>query len=271
MKKLILLVFLAQLINVVNAQTAPDSLKKEQTTANADDPSQFFTRIEIFNEVQNFKNDIYLDATTIRTIVKIGKRFTTRLDVPLVYNSTTSSSGNKQFGIGDISFRLLGYRILETKSSAVTASIEVSLNTAQSPLLGSGKNIITPLVTYSKLLREKRMIFSLLFQQSNSFSGDKNMETVSFSKLQAILIKYWSKRMWSVLSPEWYIDYVHGGVSMNLETRVTYAPLPRVNLWAQAGAGMFGDFIARYQWSVQAGCRFFIMRKMNFKAKNDGL
>ena len=246
-------------------------LIKNRSLQTLDDPSQFFTRVEIFNEIQNYKNDIYLDVTTFRTIAKIGKRLTTRLDVPVVYNSTTSISGNKQFGIGDISFRLLGYRFLETKNSAVTASIEVSLNTAQSPLLGSGKNTIIPLVTYTKLLREKRMIFSLLFQQANSFSGDKNRETISFSKLQAIFIKYWTRRMWSVLAPEWYIDYVHGGISMNLETRATYAPLPRVNLWAQAGAGMFGDFIARYQWSVQAGCRFFIMRKMNFKAKNDGL
>lgn len=266
-----MLLLLLHLIKMVNAQTVSDSIKDDHRTANADDPSQFFTRIEIFNEIQHYKNDTYLDISTIRTIVKVGKRFTTRLDVPLIYNSTFSSAGYKQFGMGDISLRLLGYRFLETKNSAVTTSIEVSLNTAQSPLLGTGKNTITPLLTYTRRLKEKRMIFSLLFQQTNSFSGDKDRTTISFSKLQAVLIKYWSKRMWTVLSPELYIDYVDGGASMNLETRATYAPLPRLNLWVQAGVGIFGDYIARYQWSGELGCRYFVMRKMNFKARNDGL
>ena len=46
----------------------------------------------------------------------------------------------KQSGIGDISFRLLGYKFFEKSKSAFTVSIEISLNTAESPILGTGKN-----------------------------------------------------------------------------------------------------------------------------------
>jgi len=177
-----------------------------------------------------------------------------------VYNSFASPAGYSQFGLGDISFRLLGYKFFQSKKSALTASIECSLNTAQSPLLGSGKNILIPMVSYTTTLKEKRVILAFAFQQANSFSGDKSRETVSFSKLQIILINIWSRRVWTVLSPEWYLDYVHGGLSMNLEGKVAYLPAKRINLWAQTGVGMFGDFIARYQWSMEVGCRYFFLR-----------
>ena len=52
----------------------------------------------------------YLNQTIWRTNVKIGKRFTTRVDIPWVYNTKYSPEGYKHSGIGDISFRLLGYR-----------------------------------------------------------------------------------------------------------------------------------------------------------------
>jgi hypothetical protein len=119
------------------------------------------------------------------------------------------------------------------------------------------------------VLKEKRILLALVGQQVNSFSGDTTRAAISFSKMQVVLINHWSKRMWTVLAPEWYIDYRNGGLSMNLAGRIAFAPAPRINLWAQAGAGMFGDFVGRYQWSAQVGVRYFYLRSMNFKKKNE--
>jgi len=70
-----------------------------------------------------------------------------------------------------------------------------------------------------------------------------------------------------VLAPEWFLDYINGGLSMNLRTRMTYAPAPRINLWITPSAGIFGDFAGRYQWSLDIGGRYFLFREMNFKKK----
>ncbi len=272
MKKLLTLLFLLHL-GISYAQTSPDSLKKDPVKVNADDPSQFFTRVEIFNELQHYDrngNDFYVNQTILRTVVKIGKRFTTRLDLPYVHNSINTPANYRQSGIGDISFRLLGYKLLEKPKSAITASIEISMNTAQSPILGTGKNILLPVVSYTQLIPRKKILFSVVFQQANSVSGDETRPDINFSKIQAILIKYWSKRTWSVLAPEWYIDYVRGGLSMNLRTRMTYAPAPRINIWITPSAGIFGDFIGRYQWSLDIGGRYFFLRKMDFNKKKSG-
>src|SRR5688572_14888953 len=268
MKKLLILFFAACQPYILPAQNTADSLNKDRTLVNADDPSQFLTRIEVFNELQYYdKSDFYLNQTTLRTILKIGKRFTTRVDIPFVYNSFTSPENHKQSGLGDISFRLLGYKFLEKPKSAFTASIEISMNTAQSPILGLGKNLLIPVVSYTLLVPKKKMLFALVFQQANSVSGDEERSDISFSKVQAIFIKKWSMRAWTVLAPEWFIDYVRGGVSMNLRTRMTYAPTPRLNIWITPSAGIFGDFQGRYQWSADIGGRYFLFREMNFKKK----
>jgi hypothetical protein len=252
----------------VSAQTVSDTLAEKLTITAGDDPSQFFTRTEVFNELQYFRNDVYINQTTVRTIVKLGKRFTTRLDIPLAYNSFSPSS-YRQFGLGDVSFRVLGYKIIQTPRSAVTGSIEMSLNTAQSPLLGTGKNLIIPVVSYTAVLKEKRVLMAFVFQQANSFSGDATRQQVSFSKLQVIVMNIWAKKFWTVVAPECFVDYVHGGVSMNMEGRVAYAPVPRINLWAQTGVGLFGDFVARYRWGTEIGSRYFFLRNTIIKRKKN--
>ena len=270
MKKLLLCFLSLYHISFLLAQNSADTVKQEQLKKNADDPANFLTRVEVFNELQHHEkngNDFYVNQTTLRTILKIGKRFTTRIDLPYVYNSINTPANYKQSGIGDISFRLLGYKFLEKKLSAFTASIEISMNTAQSPILGTGKNVILPVVSYSKLIPKKKILLSAVLQQANSISGDETRSDISFSKLQLIALKYWSKRFWTVLAPEWYYDYVNDGASMILRTRFTGAPTPRMNIWITPSAGIFGDFAGRYQWSLDIGGRYFFLREMNFKKK----
>ena len=273
MKRLLFLFFLFYHACALLAQNSADTIKQEQLKKNADDPSQFLTRIEFFNELQHYNrngNEFYVNQTTLRTILKIGKRFTTRIDLPYVYNTVNHPANYKQSGIGDISFRLLGYKFFEKPLSAFTASIEISMNTAQSPILGTGKNVLIPVVSYSQFIPKKKILFSFVFQQANSISGDDARADISFSKLQAILIKYWSSRFWTVLAPEWFLDYINDGVSMNLRTRMTYAPAPRINIWITPSAGIFGDFAGRYQWSLDIGGRYFLFREMNINKNKAG-
>ena len=262
MAKLLLFIALVFYANTVQAQAPGDSVKAAPPAVNADDPSQFFTRIELYNELQRYdKKDVFVNQTVLRTVVQIGKKFTTRIDIPYVYNSFQSPSKFRQSGIGDISFRLLGFKFFEDRTSAFTASIEVSMNTAQSPLLGAGKNLLIPVVSYTKFIPKRKLLLALLLQQANSISGDESRTDISFTKLQFVVINYFSKRTWMVVAPEWFVDYVNGGVSMNLRTRLTHAPTPRLNLWITPGAGIFGDFAGRYDWNIDVGGRYFLFRK----------
>ena len=262
--KLTYIMMILHLSCLVSAQTSIDSLSSLPVPRiiSADDPSQFLTRVEIFNEFQHYDKagGFNLNQTVIRTIVKLGKRFTTRIDVPFVNNSFPYPQGFDKFGIGDISFRLLGYNIHQAKRSAITASVEISLNTAATPAQGTGKNLIIPVITYSAFLKDYKTLAAIVFQQTNSFSGDENRADLSFTKIQGILLHYWNKRSWSVIAPELFIDYINGGTSMLLKGRMAFAPTSRLNLWAQVNGGLYGDFIGRYNWGGEIGGRYFIIR-----------
>jgi len=247
------------------AQTPADSLEVKQKPANADDPSAFFTRLEVFNEFQHYESGIELNQTVVRNIIKLGKRFTTRIDVPFVHNSFSSPAGYDQFGLGDISFRLLGYKIKETRKSAFTVSLEIQLNTAASPILGTGKNLLIPVITYSDVLKGNKNIVSVVLQQVNSFGGDENRADISFTKIQPIFLHFWSKRFWTVVADELFIDYKDdAATSMIFKARMVNAPTPRLNIWLQGNVGLYGDFVARYQWGAEVGLRYFLLRSMNF-------
>jgi hypothetical protein len=103
--------------------------------------------------------------------VKLGKRFSTRLDVPYVYNSLTPPEGERKSGLGDMSVRLLGFSFLNKPKAAVTLSMEATFNTASSPLIGTGKNLLTPLLSYSQAFPKQKLLLALTFQQTNSIWG----------------------------------------------------------------------------------------------------
>src|SRR5688500_9749351 len=100
MKKFLSLIILLQIAISSEAQDPVDSVKKSPDV-NADDPSQFLTTMELYNEVQYYdKKDVYLNQTVFRNVIKIGKRFTTRIDMPFVYNSLQTPGKFKQSGLG---------------------------------------------------------------------------------------------------------------------------------------------------------------------------
>jgi hypothetical protein len=160
----------------------------------------------------------------------------------------------------------LGYKLKENPFSAFTASIEVQLNTAASPLLGTGKNLLIPVITYTDLLKNKKDLFSVVFQQVITMGGDAERNDLNFTKIQAFYLHFWSKRWWTVVADEIFVDYEHDAqTSMIAKLRMTSAPTPRLNVWLQGNKGLYGNFVGRYQWGMEAGFRYFLLRSMNLK------
>ncbi len=225
-----------------------------------DDPSNVFTRIELFTEYQTSTSGEVLNVTTARGIMAIGKRFTTRLDIPYITLPRTSST-EATSGIGDVSARLLGYKILQSRRSAMLASVEVSFPTAQSPLLGLGRNIITPVIAYSFYMPKRKAVLALTYQDYFSFGGDESRAHIRWSRIQLYHIHPWSRRVWTLVLPELYYDHADGGFSMNVEATGYYRMSDRFAVWLKGGAGLFGDHPARYDWTVEVGLRHVIWRK----------
>ena len=86
--KLACTVLMLQFTFLLAAQSSTDSISSLPVPriVSADDPSQFLSRVEVFNEFQHYDKagGFNLNQTVVRTIVKLGKRFTTRTDIPFV-------------------------------------------------------------------------------------------------------------------------------------------------------------------------------------------
>jgi hypothetical protein len=225
-----------------------------------DDPSQFITRAEVFNELMKLQSGEFLNFTTFRSVIALGKKFSTRFEIPYMYNSS-SVTGYDNSGIGDISVRLLGYKIIQSPNVALAASIEFSFNTAQSPALGTGKNLIIPLISYSRLFTQKKTIVGFVFEQFYSLRGDESRQDIQWTKLQALYLKGWSKKVWTLVAPEFYYDHNDVGASMNLEASVYYKLSGRMTVWGKGGVGLFGDHTARYNYTTEVGLRYLMIRK----------
>lgn len=225
-----------------------------------DDPSTILSRLEVVNEFQHFKNGEYLNVTTIRNVLALGKRFTTRLEIPIVYNSTSGTIYD-QYGIGDISFRLLGYKIMQRRKSALLASLEFSGNTAQSPLLGSGKNILSPVIAYSLYMPKRKTIMAFTYQEYFSVSGDEARDDIRWARFQLFYLQSFSSQVWIMVIPELFLDYIKGGASMNFEAFGAYRVSNHVAFWVKGGVGLFGEHPARYQWTAETGLRYLFRRR----------
>ncbi len=236
-----------------------DTTANEQNGILQDDPSNIFTRVELFNEYQTSTNGDVMNATTARGIMAIGKRFTTRFEVPYISLPRTTST-EATSGIGDVSARLLGYKILQSRRTAMIASVEVSFPTAQSPLLGFGRYIITPVVAYSIYMPNRKAVLAFTYQEYFSFGGDESRAHVRWTRVQMYHIRPWSRRVWTLILPELYYDHATSGFSMNLEATGYYRMSNRFAFWLKGGAGLFGDHPARYAWTVEGGVRLLIWR-----------
>jgi len=244
-----------------------DTVLNKQAGEAAENPNNFFTRTELFNKVTALRNGGYLNATTFRTIINLGKGFTTRFDIPVSYNSLPAPPGFNQFGLGDISIRVLGYKLIENPKSAIVASLEMSFNTASSPLLGTGKNILIPTVTYSSMAKSRKTVVALSALYFNSISGDKLRPDINFSKLQFFLIHLISRNTWYTIRPDWYFDHKYEGVSMNIDASIGHALTKKSNIWFRPGIGLFGNHPARYKWSLELGYRKFLYTNPFKKSK----
>ncbi len=241
------------------AQSDTTAIERQRSILQ-DDPSNVFTRIELFNEYQMLTNGEPMNVTTVRSVMAIGKRFTTRVDIPYVSRPEANTTESKS-GLGDVSARLLGYKILQSKRSGLMASVEVSFPTATSPLLGFGRNIITPVLAYSVYLPKRRSLIALTYQEYFSFGGDESRQHIRWTRFQFYHIKPWSRRIWTLFLPEYYYDHANGGSSMNIELYAFYRVSNRFAFWMKGGKGLFGEHPARYDWMAEMGVRFLIWKE----------
>ncbi|GDX99895.1 hypothetical protein LBMAG48_22990 [Phycisphaerae bacterium] len=217
------------------------------------DPTKFLRTLGLRNEYQRLTNDKSFNLTMFTHIEPFADgRMNLRLKAPLAY---TDAAGDDEFGLGDISLRYNWLAHVDA-SKGILLGAELIADSASEDVLGRGKWIISPLVTYAMFV-SPTMIFAPTYQHNISFAGDDNRRDVNESVIDLYMVfTAEDKKSWWIVDPALVIDWeteqntpftIEVEYGRNIGTLFGGA----LNAYIRPGIGIGQD--RPYDWNIEVG------------------
>ncbi|MCE5241468.1 hypothetical protein LLH23_23635 [bacterium] len=227
------------------AGNAAAARKADKTGTN---PANFQDTFVLWNEYVELDGGSYTNQTVFEYKVPLqNSTMQARLRIPMV---TSDLSGDTEFGIGDISARIV--KTFEvTREYALVGGLESWWNTAREASLGRGKTSLGPLLVYARFYPRQHLIFAPAYQQRFSIAGDDSRPDISEGLLDLYLVKTLGRgERWLLLDPQFTIDYENDGELGGL-VKLTYGTMvsPGHSFYLRPGIG-FGE--TSVDWSLEA-------------------
>jgi hypothetical protein len=217
------------------------------------DPTKFLRTLGARNEYQRLTNDSSYNLTTFTYIEPFAEgRMNVRFKAPLVY---TDATGDDDFGVGDLSIRYNWLPIVD-KDKGILVSAELIGDTATDDVLGRGKWIFGPSVTYARFL-SPTMIFAPAYQHNLSFAGDGDRNDVNESVIDLYMVfTAEDKKSWWIIDPTLVIDWENDEntpLTLEIEYGRNIGTLfgGALNAYVRPGIGIGQD--RPYDWNIEVG------------------
>jgi hypothetical protein len=241
---------LAQEANAAQANAAESVIKRL-------DPTDFKTRAELRYEYQEPQGPGTRQLIVPRFEYAVSKTLGFRFEVPYVVNRPHEPGVPDEEGIGDAMLRA-HYRIMRGPTYALVGAVEVFFDTASEERLGTGKNVVAPLVFASIDVPQLNSVFFPLAQQFVSVSGSDDRMDINTSLLRTGLLTRWPNRFYTFVEPSLYIDWERDArTGFTLEVELGRLITRSIGVWARPGVGLWGDNIPQvYDWNFEVGFRY---------------
>jgi hypothetical protein len=223
-------------------------------------PAEFNTsRIEIRDEFQDLEGGGTVSLIVPRVDFSAGPDFSFRLETPIVFTDSGTPNNDTQSGMGDVLLRG-SYRVRHGAGYAIVAGSEIILNTASNDALGTGKNIIAPLVFASiDLPRYQSVVFPFL-QHYLTIGGDGARRDVHYTSIKSAFLTRWPNFTYTIVEPQVIVDHERADkVGSTLDGEIGHFLKRDTAIWVRSGIGLFGDNLPQvYDWKFEVGVRFFL-------------
>jgi hypothetical protein len=241
---------LAQEANAAQANAAESVIKRL-------DPTDFKTRAELRYEYQEPQGPGTRQLIVPRFEYAVSKTLGFRFEVPYVVNRPHEPGVPDEEGIGDAMLRA-HYRIMRGPTYALVGAVEVFFDTASEERLGTGKNVVAPLVFASIDVPQLNSVFFPFAQQFVSVSGSDDRMDINTSLLRTGLLTRWPNRFYTFVEPSLYIDWERDArTGFTLEVELGRLITRSIGVWARPGVGLWGDDIPQvYDWNFEVGFRY---------------
>ena len=191
-------------------------------------------------------------------VYDMGKKFGLRMRARYQNLSVGDPDGDpfsslEASGIGDLDFRVL-WMAHASKSFIFVPGIEAIFDTGTNPAIGSGANILAPVVfgVFPGLLGK-----GSLFAPGYQYLFDVSGETVSRSQIDLYFVWLLAKgRNWLIVDPQVIIDHEYDKTPALCEVEFGYmiAPLAGASTYLRPGVGIGPD--RPYDWNLEVGLKF---------------
>lgn len=223
------------------------------------DPTDFKTRFETRYEYQSLQSGGARQLVVPRYEHAFSRALSLRFDLPYVVDDSPSRDVDDEHGIGDMTVRP-ALRVHRSEAFSLVTAAEFILDTASDERLGTGKNVVAPLVYASFGLPRFNSVLFPYAQHYVSVSGDDERNDINQTLLRLGLLTRWPRRFYSFLEPSLYVDWERDQrTGFTLELEVGRFATSRLALWARPGVGLWGDNLPPvYNWNFEVGFRYFL-------------
>jgi len=221
-----------------------------------------------YNEFQGRGGGRYTNFLNLRYIEPFADgKAAVRLTVPFVAqdlagrgtfsfgdaNIPVEARDGRDTGIGDLGVRL-NYVLAATPAYGILVGLDSTWDTASGVLLGTGKNLLAPVIVYARFL-PGGTIFAPAYQHYFTIGGDDSRARVTSGAFDFYYVKP-ARNGWWTLDPAVTINYGVGNrvaAQIELERGFLIGPQGKgvASWYIRPGVGI-GRYRA-YDWNIEAG------------------
>lgn len=239
------------------AQSGNEAADGSDSVVKRVDPTDFSSRVEVRNEHRDLQDGGSINLLAPRLDYAVSNAFSLRLEIPIVSAEPNAPDNNGEAGLGDLLVRT-SYRASRGGGYAMVMAADFSFDTASKDSLGTGKNVIAPLVFASLDMARYDSVFFPFLQHYITVSGDHARPDVSYTSIKTVWLTRWPEHYYTVVEPHIIIDHERADrVGLTLEGELGRFLNRNLGVWARPGIGLHGDNMPQvYNWNIEVGFRY---------------
>lgn len=220
------------------------------------DPTDFKHRFDLRSEYID-----YGTASMMLIVPRVEYAFSNslaiRAELPVTHYDPGSSIGSSE-GVGNLLTRL-AWRAARNEGYALVVGSEVSLDTASSANLATGKHVLAPFAFWSIDIPSAKSVFFPYVQHGIAVGGDGSREHVHYTNLRTSLLTRWPARTYSFVEVSYWFDHERSNrYSSNMKAELGRFFTPKTGFYLRPGTGMSGtDTRLGVKWTMEIGMRHF--------------
>lgn len=217
-------------------------------------PTDILTRGDLKHKYIKSQSGAETHAVTARFDYALTSDLLVRVDVPFVDVDPSVNTISSESGIGDLYVRL-GWRAVNQPKFAFFMGADFFLDTASEDILGSGTDIVAPLVAGMWVLPEYNSLAGVILAHYFDFGGGLD---ISETEIRPMYVQTLPNGFWLTIDSHFFIDWEDNEeFGWYQELQLGKMLMKKLGITITPGVGITGDNRTVPDWTIETNLRYF--------------